>query len=145
MYACSYHSYSGLLYRRTKSWSNRISLLEKPWTICPIRWYRRRERPVFGLLGCLDASCFLIHWDWNCCCKYFLDSSLVDFGSIIYSRSLLAKPKIRDATFQRPLKEYTFVSSPSWYTKYVFFILTPRYSSLLHRWYHYHRSFGSVQ
>ena len=65
------HSYSGFFCRRTKSWSNRIPLLDKPWTICSIQWHPRRERPVFGLLGCLDSNCFLISWDWNCCCKSF--------------------------------------------------------------------------
>jgi hypothetical protein len=96
-------------------------------------------------LECLDASCLLIYWNWNCCCKFFLDSSLVNIGSIVYIRSLPVKLKILGAISQRSSKEYTFVGTPSYYIKYMFSILTPRYSSLLHRRHPCHRSFGSVQ
>ena len=69
----------------------------------------------------------------------------LQFHCRLYTRSLPLKLKILGAISQRPSKEYTFVGSPSYYTEYVFVNLTPRYSSLLHRWYPHYRSFGSVQ
>ena len=118
-----------LFCRWAKSWSNWISLLEASRTICPIRRHPRRERPVFGLVGCLDAGRLLIYWDWSCCCKYsrrFSSIELDPIDCINNTRSLLVKLKILNVPSQGPLNEYTFVSclAVSCFLVFFFFTLT---------------------